>query len=118
MRIINKWFDMDFTLVELTKESRLYFNDTEMNSEKILKCLRIALNQEKKISSENLSVYRLESLIMAITIKKIMIKCFDYNINTKNTICDTENQLKSYMGEAIALIKEIIITGRIKNAAA
>jgi hypothetical protein len=118
MRTINKWFDMDFTLVELSNESEVYFNNTKINSEKILKCLKIALNQEKKIRGENLSVYRLESLIIAITIKKIMIKCFDYNINTKSTICETEKQLKSYLEEAIALIKEIITTGRIKNAAA
>ena len=115
MVTINKWFDMDFTIEELSKESRLYFNDTKMNSERILKCLKIALKQEMKISIKNLSVYRLDSLIKIITVKKISLEHLNKNGVSKNSIEELEPQLKNYTKEAILLIKEIIKTGRINH---
>ncbi len=115
MGTINKWFDMDFTLEELSKESRLYYNDTKMNSERILQCLKIALKQEKKISVANLSVYRLESLINIITMKKISFEHNNRNGEPKSSFEELESQIKRYKREAIVLIKEIITTGRINQ---
>jgi hypothetical protein len=115
MHSINKISDINLTLEELSKKSSFCFKNTETNSEKILKYLKIALNQDNKISVENLSIYRLESLINIITTKKKMINSIKINEDAKERICELEIKIEKYTKKAIPLIKEIVQANQIKQ---
>jgi hypothetical protein len=115
MHSINKSSDIDLTIEELSKKSSTFFKTSETNSANILEYLKVALNQESKICVENLSIYRLESLINIITTKTKMIDILKNNEDATERICELEIKIEKYTKKAIPLIKEIIQAAQIKQ---
>jgi hypothetical protein len=112
---IKKRSDLDILLEELKEKGNLELNYTILNSEKILKCLQMAIIQERKICIENISLYRLESLVRAIKIKKSLLERLNVEPNNKDVISELEDKLNIYTEKAISVINEIVKTGDIKK---
>jgi adenylosuccinate lyase len=90
-------------------------NNKEVNIENTLKCFNQLINKEKEITTENLTIYRLDSLLKVIATKKIMLERIKSDQNGRE--CDDEmlTKLEQYTIEVNEIIKELLITNQLQN---
>ncbi len=115
MDIINNNLDLNLTEDKLIEVGTIFIKNRVLNIEKVLKCLNQMIKKGKDITVENLTIYRLESLLRVITTKKNMLERIKAYENCTEDNNDLLTQLCKYTIEVNLLIKELLKTNQIQS---